>query len=213
MFGSPVEKISAKIGAKILPKKIGIFGGAFDPVHQAHIKMANQATLKLGLDLMVFVPSYSSPPKFGNFGADFSDRVNMLALALQNYRGKFEISDIEKRAAKLWYALDTAQAMAQRFVGAELFWLLGADQLSILHKWKGIEELASLVNFAYFERKDVDISNVCIPKNAKLIKIDFLQNGISSSAVRTMIKSKKTKIKGLDKSVADYIAKNLLYSD
>ena len=99
-------------------KRVGIFGGSFDPPHKFHAAMAARAYECLGLDLLVFVPAVSSPPKFGAHVAPFADRVEMLKLAMDGFGGNFEISDIETRSRGVSYAADTAEIFARRFPNA-----------------------------------------------------------------------------------------------
>ena len=89
--------------------RVGVMGGGFDPPHMFHVAIAERAREFLGLDIVVFLPADSSPPKFGSHAAPFADRVEMLKIALRNFSGPFEICDAEARAKGVFYAADAAR--------------------------------------------------------------------------------------------------------
>lgn len=195
-------------------KKIGIFGGSFDPPHKFHAAMAARAYEYLGLDLLVFVPAASSPPKFNAHFAPFNDRVEMLKLALDGFGGNFEISDIETRSRGLSYAADTAEFFAQRFPNAELYWLMGADMLASLARWKGVERLSALVQFACFDRGGEPAEpSAELPQNARIAKIPCAPSGVSSSEIRGALARGDSEIFGLSRNVLDYVLRKRLYRE
>lgn len=108
-------------------------GGGFDPPHMFHVAIAERAREFLGLDIVVFLPADSSPPKFGSHAAPFADRVEMLKIALRNFSGPFEICDAEARAEGVFYAADAARILAEKFSGARLYWIMGSDRAAGLH--------------------------------------------------------------------------------
>jgi len=195
-------------------RRVGIFGGSFDPPHKTHIALAERAREFLGLDLLVFVPANSSPPKFGRHFAPFEDRIKMLEIALGGFGGNFEISRAEARSdGATTYAADTAEAVRRRFPAAELFWILGADMLTSLPHWYGIERLAQTAVFAYAARAGVGrISAEHFADSIRLKHIPFGETAASSSAIRAALKSGETKIPDLDCRVLAYILENRLYT-
>ncbi len=139
--------------------KIGIFGGSFDPVHNAHITLAEAARDALGLDRVIFVPVAHSPLKEGVPIASGDDRVEMLEAAIGKLEG-FEVSDWELKRGGDSYSVDTAKHFAEMFPFAELYWILGADQLVALDQWKDAEELARIVRFAVMCRNETELPPV-----------------------------------------------------
>ena len=192
-------------------KRVGIFGGSFDPPHKTHIEMAESARKFLGLDLLVFVPACSSPPKFDSHFATFADRAKMLEIALESFSGKFEISSIEAEAKTVCYAADTAEIMAKRFPAAKLYWLAGADMAASIPHWRGIEKLSKIVEFAFFKRAGIPLNAGDFPKNISATEIPFAESQISSSAIRRAIKN-GIKTQWLAPKVAEYIAEKRLYT-
>lgn len=192
--------------------RIGVMGGGFDPPHKFHVAMAERALAFLGLDFFVFLPADSSPPKFGLHFAPFADRAQMLKIALRKFPGPFEISGLEARAGGTFYAADAAGALSARFQGARLFWIMGSDRASGLHRWKDIEKLSLLASFALFKREGEDISGLeKLPKGAEALEIPFVSSSASSASAREALAAGK--IPGcLDPEVAAYILKRGLYT-
>lgn len=131
--------------------RIGLFGGSFDPVHLGHLLVARAACEELALDRLFFIPAAQSPFKPGSEPAPAPLRLRMLRLALAG-QPKYEIDEQELRRGGISYSIDTARAFAQQFPGAELFYLIGADHVPTLPKWREAEALAALVRFVVIPR-------------------------------------------------------------
>ena len=132
-------------------RKIGIFGGTFDPVHLGHLHLASLAKEALKLDEVRFLPCQISPHKTGTPPASSTDRLEMLHLATAGIPWAV-IDDSELQENGPSYSFQTAEAMAARFPGARLFWIMGGDQWDALPSWKNPERLASCVEFAVLSR-------------------------------------------------------------
>ena len=191
---------------------VGIFGGSFDPPHTAHIEMARLARDFLGLDLIVFVPACSSPPKFGNHAAAFDERVKMLEIALGGFSGSYEISRIEAHSNGVSFASDTVAKFAERFPDADLYWLAGADMAASIPHWRGAEKLFSLAKFAVFERAGVSFDFATLPPEMRFAKIPMRGAAVSSSRIRAELKRGISPVRGLDKNVLAYIKSRGLYA-
>ena len=133
------------------PRKIGIFGGTFDPVHLGHLHLASLAKEALALDEVRFLPCQVSPHKTGTTPASGPDRLEMLHLATAGLPWAV-VDDFELRENGPSFSFHTAEAMAARFPGARLFWMMGGDQWDALPHWKNPERLASFVEFAVLSR-------------------------------------------------------------
>src|SRR5579862_307336 len=127
-------------------KKIGLFGGSFDPVHLGHLLVARAACEEAGLDRLFFIPAAQSPFKPGVSTAPAAERLRLLRLALAG-QCKYEIDEQEIKRGGVSYTIDTVRDYARRFPGAELFYLIGADHVPALAKWREAAELARLVEF------------------------------------------------------------------
>jgi nicotinate-nucleotide adenylyltransferase len=131
--------------------KLGIYGGTFDPIHHGHLILARDVLEQLKLDAVLFVPCDQSPLKVNKPLADNAQRLAMLRLALKR-EPRFWLSRCELDRPAPSYALDTALEIREAFPRAELFWLIGTDQLKDLPKWHRPDELKKLVRFVLMPR-------------------------------------------------------------
>lgn len=140
-------------------KKAGIalYGGAFDPVHRAHLAVARAALRQAALSKVVFVPAAHSPLKAHGPIASDADRLEMLQLAICG-ETDFGVDATELRRGGLSYTVDTVRSFKQRVPGAELFWIIGGDQLAQLDRWHAIDELVQLVRFLVIARPGYALS-------------------------------------------------------
>ena len=131
--------------------KIGFLGGSFDPVHFGHLLAAQDVYEQCRLDRLFFVPAAQAPLKPQDMQAGPEDRRAMLQAAIEWDR-RFEISDVELQRGGVSYTIDSARHFRAAFPDDELFWIIGGDQLPQLQRWKGIAELAELLEFIFLER-------------------------------------------------------------
>ena len=115
--------------------KLGLFGGSFDPVHLGHLLVAQAAVEELGLDKLFFIPAAQSPFKPENQPAPAAIRLQLIRLALAG-RTNCEIDEQEIRRGGISYTVDTLRDYAKRFPGAEIFYLIGADNAAKLNEWR-----------------------------------------------------------------------------
>lgn len=131
--------------------KIGFMGGSFDPVHHGHLVAAQDALERGGLNRLVFVPAAQAPLKPGAVQASAEARLAMLREAVKG-DGRFEVLDYELHKGGVSYTVDTVRHLRTLFRGAELAWVIGADQVERLHQWREIGELARMVEFVVLGR-------------------------------------------------------------
>lgn len=131
--------------------RIGLYGGSFDPVHLGHLLVAQAAREEALLDRIYFVPAARSPFKPDRELSSDAARLQMLHLALGG-RPYCEIDPQEISRGGISYSIDTVQSYAARFKGAELYYLIGADHVGQLPKWRNADLLASLVTFLVIPR-------------------------------------------------------------
>ncbi len=131
--------------------KLGIYGGSFDPVHLGHLLVAQAAVEELDLDRLFFIPAARSPFKADNQPAPDAVRLQLLRLALAG-KTDCEVDDQEIRRGGTSYTIDTLRDYAQRFLGAKLFYLIGADNAAKLNEWREPGELATLAEFVAVPR-------------------------------------------------------------
>lgn len=135
-----------------MARKIGIFGGSFDPVHHGHLVLARDAVEAFGLERLVFVPASVNPHKLDAVPrAESALRLEMLRLATES-EPRFEVDPIEILREGPSYTADTIAALRERWPGAELFFLLGEDNLPKLATWHRFAEWKDSVTFVSFGR-------------------------------------------------------------
>jgi nicotinate-nucleotide adenylyltransferase len=132
-------------------KKVGIYGGTFDPIHHGHLILARQACEELELDQLIFVPAALSPFKKDAPHASGEQRLSMLRAAIQG-QDDFSADDCELKRPPPSYSIDTVLEIRERDQNADLFWLVGADNVGDLPKWRRFNELERLVQFVVLDR-------------------------------------------------------------
>lgn len=131
--------------------RIGVFGGTFDPPHMGHLIVASDACDALELDRMIFIPAADPPHKRGAVVAPPAIRLRMVRAAIAG-DSRFEADDIELRRGGVSYTVDTLRELTRRNPGAELYFLVGADQVRQLHTWREPEEVSRLACLAVMDR-------------------------------------------------------------
>jgi nicotinate-nucleotide adenylyltransferase len=132
-------------------KKIGIFGGTFDPVHHAHLILARDAVEQLALDSLIFIPAAASPHKLGQAATSPEVRVEMLRAAIEG-ESRFCLDTVELDRPPPSYTIDTVEFLRKREPNAELFCLVGGDHVAPLETWHRFAELEQLVQFVVLDR-------------------------------------------------------------
>jgi nicotinate-nucleotide adenylyltransferase len=133
-------------------KKIGIYGGTFDPVHHAHLILARDALETLNLDEIIFVPAAISPLKKTAPVASGELRLAMLLAAIKG-EPKFVLDDCELRRRPPSYTIDTVEEVRQGHRHMVIYCLIGEDNVQTLKKWHRFDELEKMVNFVILDRK------------------------------------------------------------
>lgn len=130
-------------------KRVGLFGGSFDPIHYGHLAIAEDARLALGLERVIFMPAARQPLKQGQHGATPETRLAMVRLACAA-NPAFEVSALEIERAGPSYTITTLESLhAER---GDLVLLLGADAAAELPRWRAAERIAALAQLAVIER-------------------------------------------------------------
>ena len=132
-------------------KRIGIIGGSYDPIHMAHLVIAQDAAERLELSEVVFIPAAVPPHKQHLKQVDPEHRLNMIRLAVEADI-RFSVSDLEIQRGGISYTLDTVRALRAERPDAEWVLIVGSDTLVDLHNWYRIDELLDLCEVASFLR-------------------------------------------------------------
>jgi nicotinate-nucleotide adenylyltransferase len=134
------------------PRRIGVFGGTFDPPHAGHLALAERARDELGLARVLFVPAADPPHKRAY--TPLAHRLAMARLAVRGFPA-FAVSDLEARRAGPSYTVDTLRELHRRHPAAELWLLLGEDSLRDLPAWRDPSAIATLARIAVAPRPGV----------------------------------------------------------
>jgi len=188
-------------------KRIGILGGTFNPVHNGHLHLAKEARKRLRLDKVVFVPAYLPPHKKIKSNVKSSDRLEMLRLALGKNK-RFSIHTYEMDTRGKSYSIRTIRSLRKKFKkNTELFFIIGADSLKGLKKWKDIRKLKKIVTFAVFTRPGYGM------KAASDDALFFRTPGmnISSTKIRVLLRKKHSLGSVIPRKVQKYIRIKKLY--
>jgi nicotinate-nucleotide adenylyltransferase len=186
-------------------KRIGIFGGSFNPIHTAHLIIAELAREELFLDKVIFVPTNITPLKPKSSVIDPRHRLNMVKLAIRGNRA-FGISDIEIRRGGISYTIDTISYFKKRFPNAEIFLIMGMDSLRDFKKWKDVQRLRKLCKIAVAGRVG---SKRFLKSYTKRLSTPLLE--ISSSWIRSRIRRRLSIGYLLPPAVEKYIKREGLY--
>jgi nicotinate-nucleotide adenylyltransferase len=190
-------------------KRIGIFGGTFDPPHKGHIAIAEQAKRQLGLDCVWFIPAYIPPHKHQHSPTSAQHRLKMIKLAVSG-RKIFKISAIELKRRGISYTIDTLKVFKQQFPEAELVLIIGADNLSQFNAWKSPRTILQLASLAVYKRKGFNPSLKDSAIDFVILKGRMLR--VSSTEIRNRIE-KGLPIRALvPNPIVLYIKRHLLYT-
>lgn len=199
-------------------RKIGLFGGTFNPIHYGHLKAAEAVFSHFNLDKILFIPT-GQPPHKNNEGIVHPEhRYLMTALAVNEYPD-FLISDIECERAEPSYTIDTIKELKKRaHADTEFFFITGSDAIEHLQTWKSFDKLLSICTFIAVSRKGNDNKEV-INKNIDLLDAypnsilfyEYDTPDISSTEIRDNLRSEKSITGLMPPPVEKYISKNGLY--
>ena len=189
-------------------QRIGIFGGSFDPVHLAHLLVAQAAREELDLERLFLIPAAQSPFKPDRRPSLPQERVRLLRLALAG-KTWCDVDEQELQRGGVSYTIDTVRDYARRFPGAQRFYLIGADHLPQLTKWRAADEVARLVEFVAIPRPGQAETPFPAPFRGRWLKGFPL--GISSSEIRARVKAGLPIDHLVPSPVAEAIRNNGLY--
>ncbi|MBR6258852.1 MAG: nicotinate (nicotinamide) nucleotide adenylyltransferase [Oscillospiraceae bacterium] len=178
--------------------KIGIYGGTFDPPHLGHTKAANAAKEALGLDRLMFIPTYIPPHKeLGEGALSAEERLELTCLAAGKIPGA-EVSDIETARGGRSYTVDTLTEIKRQNPSSELFLIMGTDMFLSVDTWREAERIFRLASLAVIPRHRGDTDE--ITRFAAVLKekhgaqteiIDCEPIDISSTQIREMLKDRR----------------------
>ncbi len=189
-------------------ERIGLYGGSFDPVHLGHLLVAQAAREELNLARIFFIPAAQSPFKPDAKPTLAAERTKMLRLALAG-NSRAEVDELEINRGGVSYTIDTVRDYARRFPNAKLFYLIGADHVAQLPKWREANQLAKLVEFLIIPRPGELKVEIPLPFRGEFL--GGFPLGVSSSQIRARVKAGLPIEHLVPGAVAESIRNNRLY--
>lgn len=195
--------------------KLALFGGTFDPVHTAHLRMAGMLADALSLDTVLFMPTFVPPHKAKGEIAPAEHRIKMCELATAN-DPRFQVSDMEIKRGGASFTVDTLRTLRTMYPDAQLYLFVGADMFMTLGTWYCADEILQMVTVCTVPRDDVSAEMLRAhgeTLGGKWYVAEHAVGDISSTEIRARIANGQS-LQGLvPDAVAAYIAKNRLYAE
>src|ERR1700694_1245977 len=157
--------------------RLALFGGTFDPIHNAHLTVAREAADQFQLDQVWFIPAAHPPHKAALSGADYEDRYRMTELACRT-DPRFIASRLEEGEKKS-YTIDTIEKV--RAAGEQPYFIIGADAFAEITSWHRWQELIHLTEFIVVTRPGHVYT---APAGAKVHRLETVALPVSSSEIR-----------------------------
>jgi len=212
--------------------KIGLLGGTFNPIHLAHLRIAEEAREACGLDRVVFIPAATPPHKATAGDVPFRDRHAMTQLATED-NPAFAVTDLESRRPGKSYSIDSLSILQHENPDAHFYFILGLDSFLEIHTWKDFQGLFRLAHFVIVARPgfslpssptellpvavreefcyDTKSGNIVHKSGNLLIFIKETRLDISSTRIRQLVAEKHSIKYLVTPAVEDYILRHGLY--
>lgn len=197
--------------------KLGILGGTFNPIHIGHLLLAEAAFDEAGLDGIMFLPSGQSYMKDKDEILDAAERLKITELAVKD-NPSFFVSDMEIKREGNTYTYETLTTIKTVHPATELYFIMGADCLFSIEKWRHPEKIFDSCTLIAAVRDDVNSEELqeqagCLQEKygAKIMLLPFLKTEISSTAIRERIRSNKSVRYMVPDAVKDYLAEKKFY--
>jgi nicotinate-nucleotide adenylyltransferase len=183
--------------------RLALFGGTFDPIHNAHLTVAREAAGQFQLDQVWFVPAAHPPHKSDQSGATYEDRFHMTELACQA-DPRFVASRLEDGAGKS-YSIETVERV--RALGEQPYFIIGADAFAEITSWHRWQDLVRLTEFIVVTRPGHQYAT---PPGARVHRLETVAMPVSSSEIRNELAKGEIPV-DLPTAVRHYISQHKLY--
>jgi nicotinate-nucleotide adenylyltransferase len=213
-------------------QRLGIFGGAFNPIHLAHLRLAEEAREYCELDQVLFLPTADPPHKtLPEESPSFAYRLAMVAVAIAG-NPAFRVSDLEGTRLGKNYSVDILECLHSLYPFCDFFFIVGMDSFRDLATWHDYRRLFALTNLVVTRRPGVERDDLlallpvairpefCYDPSGKMLthasgsRVIFLEEtylDISSTYIRQLLLGGRSVRYLLPTPVADYIEQHALY--
>lgn len=169
-------------------KNIGLYFGSFNPIHIGHLAIANYIVEYTDLKEIWFVVSPQNPLKNKSSLLDDYSRLELVNLAIEDYNA-FKSSNIEFKMPKPSYTINTLAHLTEKYPKFSFSLIMGADNITTIHKWKNYEKILSNYTVYVYPRPNIDMNDYLSLPNVIRVNAPLME--ISSSFIRQSIKEKK----------------------
>ncbi|WP_461239472.1 nicotinate-nucleotide adenylyltransferase [Paucilactobacillus sp. N302-9] len=208
--GQTTQNTQTKLQTQTQTKKkrrVGLYGGTFNPIHTSHLIVADQVGHALGLDQVLFLPDMIPPHVDAKEAIDAQTRVEMIQLAIaDNALFGLELAEINRGGVS--YTFDTISELKRLHPDTDYYFIIGGDMVAYLPTWHRIDELAQMVTFVGIRRRGFSDES-----NYPVIWVDAPLIDISSTDIRNRIKTGQSINYLVPKAVEQYIKEHHLYHD
>ena len=184
-------------------RRIGLYGGTFDPPHIGHLLIAEETRLLLDLDEIWFIVAATPPHKEGTSKTE--NRVAMVDQATK-HNPYFKVCTIELEREGKSYTIDTIRTLKKKYPNEDFYFLLGADMIEYLPKWYKIDELVKEIPLIGVRR-----SGYCVETAYPVEIVDIPMFDVSSTLIRERLFNRQSFLYYIQELVLKYIKEHRLY--
>lgn len=200
-----IPKVKPMTDTTMPKKQVGLLGGNFNPIHHAHLMIAEQVGQKMGFDEVHLLPSYLPPHVDEKKTIDSKHRLAMVQRAIED--NSFLSVDTRELTRKgKSFTVDTMLEMTAENPDTEYYFIIGGDEVAYLPKWHRIDELVCLVNFVGVKR-----AGYATERSYPIIWVDVPEIQLSSSYIRQQVKQGCSIRYLVPDRVREYITEEGLY--
>ncbi|MGI8679230.1 MAG: nicotinate-nucleotide adenylyltransferase [Jatrophihabitans sp.] len=193
------------------PRRLGIMGGTFDPIHHGHLVAASEVAARFALDGVVFVPTGEPLQKSTRQVSPAEHRYLMAVIATAS-NPRFWVSRVDIDRAGPTFTVDTIRDIAAQRPDDELFFITGADALAQILSWKDAADALKLAQFVGVTRPGYELSDAHLPTDSVTL-VDVPAMAISSSDCRARVATGRPVWYLVPDGVVQYLNKHRLYHD
>ena len=207
-------------------RRIGLFGGTFDPIHLGHLRCAQEVWEAFDLSGVIFILAATPPHKLDRPIISTQHRWNMVKLAVAD-NPSFDLSDVEIKREGASYSIETISHYHRNLQkGERLFFIIGADAFCEMETWKDYPQLFTLCDFIVISRPHFDPLQASVltsegfqkegdrflhPSGHSLHLLNVTPIGIASTDIRRAVREGRSLTYLIPKEVEEYIAREGLY--